>query len=41
LSKVEDFYVLVSDAYVEGLMYGEAIDTMVEGDLVLETIQIP
>lgn len=40
LRKVEGFYMLVSDAYVEGLMYGEAIDYMVDTDLVFETIQI-
>jgi hypothetical protein len=38
--KVEDHYILISDAYVEGLMYGEAIKLMEQGELVVETINI-
>jgi hypothetical protein len=40
LRKVDEHYVLVSDAYVEGLMYGEAIDMMEQGKLELVTIDI-
>lgn len=40
LRKVDEHYVLVSDAYVEGLMYGEAIDMMEQGKLEMVTIDI-
>ena len=40
LRKVDNYFLLVSDAYVEGLMYGEAIEIMKRGDLVVETIDI-
>jgi hypothetical protein len=40
LRKVDNHFLLVSDAYVEGLMHGEAIDMMKRGDLVVETIDI-
>lgn len=40
LRKVDDHYILIRDAYVEGLMYGEAIKMMEEGTLELQTIEI-
>ena len=40
LRKVDEHYILISDAYVEGLMYGEAIGMMREGVLAVETINI-
>jgi hypothetical protein len=40
LRKKDDHYLLVSDAYVEGLMHGEAIEMMKRGDLVVDTIDI-
>jgi hypothetical protein len=38
--KVEDHYILVSDAYVEGLMHGEAIKLVEQGKLAVETIDL-
>ena len=40
LRKVNDHFLLVGMAYVEGLMYGEAIEMMKRGELVVETIDI-
>jgi len=40
LRKADDHYILISDAYVEGLMYGEAIQLMQQEELVVETIDI-
>lgn len=40
LRKVEDHFVLISDAYVEGLMYGEAIEMMRQGVLEVVTVDI-
>jgi hypothetical protein len=40
LRKVDEHLVLVSDAYVEGLMYGEAIDLARKGELDIVTVDI-
>ncbi|KAF9699596.1 hypothetical protein EKO04_002513 [Ascochyta lentis] len=40
LREVEDHFVLISDAYVEGLMYGEAIEMMQQGILDVVTVEI-
>lgn len=40
LRKMNDHFVLLSDAYVEGLMYGEAIELMQQGTVTVETIDI-
>jgi hypothetical protein len=40
MRKVGDHYIIISDAYIEGLMYGEAIEQMEQGQLVVETIDI-
>ena len=38
--KKDDFFVVVSDAYVAGLMFGEAIELMRRGDLAVKTIDL-
>ena len=40
LRKICDHYVLVGDAYVEGLMHGEGVKLMQQGAVVVETIDI-
>lgn len=40
LRHVDDHYILIGPAYVEGLMYGEAIEMMKRGELEVETIEI-
>ena len=40
LRQVNDHLELISDVYVEGLMYGEAIEMMERGELVVEAIDI-
>jgi hypothetical protein len=40
LRKIEDHFMLISDAYVEGLMYGEAIKMMRRGILDVATVDI-
>lgn len=40
LRRIDDHFILISDAYVEGLMYGEAIKLMEQGVLSVETIRI-
>lgn len=40
LRQVDDHFILIGHAYVEGLMYGEAIKMMKRGELEVETISI-
>ena len=40
IRRVHDHYILLSDAYVEGLMHGEAIELTKKENLVVETIDI-
>jgi hypothetical protein len=40
LRKTYDHYVLIGDAYVEGLMHGEGLKLMQQGEVVVETIDI-
>ncbi len=40
LRQVDDHFVLVGQAYVKGLMYGEAIEMMKRDELEVETIDI-
>jgi len=40
LCQVEDYYLLVGDCFVYGLMDGEALQDFVEGNVVLEEFTI-
>jgi len=40
LRKVEDHYINLGEAYVDGYMYGEAMDMLEKGELKLEEFEL-